>query len=107
MATSDEVKEWMKRKKAGVLRMQSRQKLVHSKMAKMIESNPSLIENAKQRVQDRLTQTGEATREIYLEWQRILSSWSMEQITGLLRSDDDQYDQIKACAPFDFQSISS
>lgn len=105
MATSDEIKEWLMNKQAGVLRMQSRQKIVHTKMADLIESDPNIIEKAKERVKNRLAKSGQATCEIYLEWQQILATWSNDKIASLLRSDDDKHDQLKACAPFDFQGI--
>lgn len=94
----------MAKKQAGVQRMRSRQRIVHKRIAKMLESRPEAIDQALQKVRQRMENTGDATREIYLEWYQILTTWSLGRIVDLLRDDSDRTEQLRACAPFDLVS---
>jgi hypothetical protein len=105
MVTSEEIHSLLARKQAGVCRMQERQRHVHLKMAQMLEEHPEMIEHAKKKVQHRLEISGIATKEIYLEWNEILTTWSVKKIAEMLRDEDTKREQLRACAPFDFVNV--
>ena len=102
MDMKDDLQAIIAKKQAGVKRMLSRQRLVHSRMASMVESRPEVIDEALSKVKQRLQNSGEATREIYLEWYQILTTWSADRIACMLRDKKNSNDQLRACAPFDF-----
>lgn len=105
MITKDEIHSLLAKKQAGVCRMQERQRRVHLKMAQMIEEHPEIIENAVKKVIHRLEHSGIATREIYVEWHEILTTWPVDKIVAMLRDDSTNTEQLRACAPFDFVTV--
>ena len=102
MITKEEIKSLIAQKQAGVRRMKERQKMIHMKMAKLVEERPELIHQAVDKVIQRLENTGAATRDIYTRWHDILMEWPVERIASLLRDDCPDTEQLRACAPFDF-----
>lgn len=92
-------------KQAGVSRMRERQMHVHERMAELIEERPEMIDRAVAKVVIRLENSGAATREIYTEWYKILTTWSSDRIAAMLRDGSSSTDQLRACAPFDFASV--
>ena len=102
MATKEEIKSLIAQKQAGVRRMRDRQRLVHMKMANLVEEHPEVIGEALNRVLIRLENKGAASREIYVKWYEILETWPARRIANILRDDSLEYEQLRACAPFDF-----
>ncbi|MFT5633531.1 MAG: hypothetical protein ACI9SQ_001251 [Rubritalea sp.] len=102
MATKEEIHSLLAKKQAGVSRMHDRQRRVHLRMAQLVEDRPEVIDSAVKKVMQRLENSGEATREIYIEWYEILTTWSAERIVMMLRDDSINTEQLRACAPFDF-----
>jgi len=92
----------LERKQAGVSRMRSRQMRIHFRMAELLENHPEMIRDAQQKALQRIKNSGPATKEIYAEWYRILTTRSVEYIAKLLRGQDDENEQLRACAPFNF-----
>lgn len=102
MITREEIHTLLAKKQAGVGRMRDRQRRVHERMAKLVMESPEAIDRALNKVVKRLENSGECTRDIYLEWYEILTAWSSERIASLLRDDSCSTEQLRACAPFDF-----
>lgn len=90
------------KKQAGINRMRARQKRVHERMAELVETQPEIMESALKKVKQKLTHSTAITLELYTEWYDILSKWSADRIATLLRSDSEEHEQLRACAPFDF-----
>jgi len=102
MITEEEIHSLLAQKEAGVNRMLSRQRCVHAKMAQLVEDTPEVIDMALTRVMQRLENSGAATRDIYMEWYQILTTWSADRIAFMLRDDCANTEQLRASAPFDF-----
>ncbi|MFT5905480.1 MAG: hypothetical protein ACI9E1_001078 [Cryomorphaceae bacterium] len=107
MATKEEIHSLLAKKQAGVSRMRDRQRRVHLRMAQLVEDRPEVIDNALKKVMQRLENSGAATREIYIEWYEILTTWSVDRIATMLRDDSANNEQLRACAPFDFVNARS
>lgn len=105
MATKEEIHSLLAKKRAGVSRMRDRQRRVHLRMAQLVEDRPEVIDNAVKKVMQRLENSGAATREIYIEWYEILTTWSVDRIATMLRDDSTNTEQLRACAPFDFVNV--
>lgn len=105
MITKEKVRSILAEKQAGVKRMRERQIRVHERMAQLVEGSPEIIDKAVTKVMMRLENSGSATREIYAEWYKILTTWSADRIAALLRDNSCDNDQLRACAPFDFTKV--
>ena len=104
MVSKEEIHSILAKKQAGVSRMRDRQRRVHLRMAQLVEDRPEMIDHAVKKVTQRLENSGAATREIYIEWYRILTTWSADRIAAMLRDDSTKTEQLRACAPFDFEN---
>ncbi|MGJ8657466.1 MAG: hypothetical protein ACSHX6_13540 [Akkermansiaceae bacterium] len=102
MISKEDIHSLLAKKQAGVGRMRERQRRVHMRMAQLVEDRPEVIDDAVKRVMQRLENTGAATRDIYMEWYEILTTWSAERIACMLRDDSANTEQLRSCAPFDF-----
>ncbi len=105
MISKDDIHSLLAKKKAGVGRMRERQRLVHLRMAQLVEGSPEVIDHAMRRVMVRLENSGEATRDIYTEWYEILTTWSADRIASLLRDERSNTEQLRACAPFELSAF--
>ena len=102
MVSKEEFHSMLAKKQAGVSRMLDRQRRVHLRMAQLVEDRPEVIDEAVEKVMQRLENSGMETREIYIEWYQILTTWSADRIAIMLRDDSSKTEQLRACAPFDF-----
>lgn len=76
-------------------------------MAKLVEDRPDCINDALNKVRNRLANTGLATSDIYAKWNEILLNWPVSKIVSLLRDDSPDTEQLRACAPFSFGKYES
>lgn len=104
MVSKEEIHSILAKKQAGVSRMRDRQRRVHLRMAQLVEDRPEMIDRAVKKVTQRLENSGAATREIYIEWYQILTTWSADRIVAMLRDESTNTEQLRACAPFDFEN---
>jgi len=102
MITKEDIQSLKAKKQAGVARMRERQRRVHLRMAELVENSPEVLDDAVQKVMQRLENSGAATRDIYTEWYQILTTWSTGRIASMLRDEGPNTEQLRACAPFDF-----
>lgn len=100
MASSVLIQDIIAKKKAGVERMLHRQMRIQERLADYVEHEPKALVQGMKKVRSQLSKTACPSREIYQEWETILSTKTASFIADLLRDTSSETDQLRACAPF-------
>lgn len=100
MVDGESIHTLLAEKAAGVERMRQRQLRVHARLADQVEKNPDAIALGLEKVRAQLARPLCTARVIYMEWENILTTKSVEYIANLLRDTSSETEQLRSCAPF-------
>ncbi|MFC5051098.1 hypothetical protein ACFPK9_10830 [Rubritalea spongiae] len=100
MVSNVVIQDILAKKAAGVERMRYRQMRIQERLADRVENDPKAIEEGLSKVRSQLAKRACPAREIYQEWETILTTKTASYVANLLRDTSPESDQLRACAPF-------
>lgn len=69
-------------------------------IADKLQQQPELLEKARANLQRWIQQQQPAVPSVFREWQRILDTWTIENILDLLRSSNQEARRLRQSSPF-------